>query len=208
MKEVKKVSYERLSLDMTRRCNLNCNHCYCGKAQNIDMTKEVIDRLTETTSYINKLYLSGGEISLCVDEIEYLLEALQKNHVPIYGIRFYTNAAEKSEQLCDIINRFAEYVTIKDCGCVMSDEEDDEGACEPCKIFISTDKIHRDNIPNLDENIAFYQERCPHFYRFNDSADTTIFYMGNAEENYSDPSQTCWTRRKTDKIREKSGRQC
>ena len=32
-----------LAFEVTRRCNENCLHCCKGKAESIDMTKEIID---------------------------------------------------------------------------------------------------------------------------------------------------------------------
>ncbi len=35
---------ECLAIEMTRRCNLNCKFCAKGKAQNVDITHEIIDK--------------------------------------------------------------------------------------------------------------------------------------------------------------------
>ena len=32
-----------LTFEVTRRCNLVCKHCMRGKAQNIDLSKEMVD---------------------------------------------------------------------------------------------------------------------------------------------------------------------
>ena len=33
--------------EVTRRCNLSCEHCLRGDAQNLDMTKETVDKVLD-----------------------------------------------------------------------------------------------------------------------------------------------------------------
>ena len=51
------------SIELTRRCNLNCEFCAKGTAQNIDTTKEVIDKaLDELSSFdLYSIRAGGGE---------------------------------------------------------------------------------------------------------------------------------------------------
>lgn len=55
-----KIKLRYVTLETTRRCNLKCEHCYCGDAQPYDMSFAVVDQLLNQAE-INKLRLIGGE---------------------------------------------------------------------------------------------------------------------------------------------------
>ena len=53
-----------LSLDLTRRCNLGCDFCFRGKPQNLDMSRETIDKILDeisNDSFVEELRILGGE---------------------------------------------------------------------------------------------------------------------------------------------------
>lgn len=49
-----------LVLEVTRRCNMHCEHCLRGDTQNLDMQKEIVDKLLEQTESIFCVTFSGG----------------------------------------------------------------------------------------------------------------------------------------------------
>lgn len=53
-----------LSIEITRRCNMNCSHCLRGDAQNKTMSQRVINQIANVFTDINTLIISGGEPSL------------------------------------------------------------------------------------------------------------------------------------------------
>ena len=42
------ISIDSLVLEITRRCNMSCEHCMRGEAQNIDMDLSIIDKIFES----------------------------------------------------------------------------------------------------------------------------------------------------------------
>ena len=60
----KKITFARLDLELTRRCNLACRHCYNGAAQDVDITSAMLDRLLNQTAEIGQLIIKGGETLL------------------------------------------------------------------------------------------------------------------------------------------------
>ena len=69
----KKITFARLDLELTRRCNLTCRHCYNGAAQDVDITRAMIDRLLNQTAEIGQLIIKGGETLLNVPMLEYAI---------------------------------------------------------------------------------------------------------------------------------------
>lgn len=82
-----------LAIETTRRCNMNCKFCGKGQAQNLDISKEIIDKtLDEMKSvYINTLRISGGEPLLKPNLISYLIKKIIEKHIYINNICIFTN---------------------------------------------------------------------------------------------------------------------
>ena len=56
-----KIGVRSLILEVTRRCNMCCDHCLRGDAQDLDMQKETVDALLEQVGSIGGVTFSGGE---------------------------------------------------------------------------------------------------------------------------------------------------
>jgi len=93
-----------LAIEMTRRCNLNCNFCGKGTAQNIDISKEIIDKTLDEmqNTYIHDLRISGGEPLLAPEMICYLVNQIIKRHIYINKVFMFTNGnVEPNQKLKD-----------------------------------------------------------------------------------------------------------
>lgn len=87
-----KIIISSLMLEVTRECNMCCNHCLRGAAQDLKMSKEVIDAIfEENISRINSIGFSGGEPSLAPDVIEYFIEKLKTSDIIIGSFFVATN---------------------------------------------------------------------------------------------------------------------
>lgn len=103
----KKITFARLDLELTRRCNLTCRHCYNGAAQDVDITKAMIDRLLNQTNEIGQLLIKGGETLLNVPMLEYLLNQIIARKIPVHYFGMVTNGTVQSVAACKAINRIA-----------------------------------------------------------------------------------------------------
>ena len=45
--ENEKLSFDSLVFEITRKCNLKCEHCMCGEPEDITMSKEIINKIGE-----------------------------------------------------------------------------------------------------------------------------------------------------------------
>lgn len=69
-----------LSIDITRRCNMQCTFCCKGDAQNQTITKQIIDKLLDELQdcAVGVLRLFGGEPMLEPDMVTYIIEQARK----------------------------------------------------------------------------------------------------------------------------------
>ena len=70
---VKGICFQNLGLMVTNKCNLDCKHCCRGCKNNKDMSKEVIDTVLDQTTLIGNLAICGGEVTLAVPTLEYII---------------------------------------------------------------------------------------------------------------------------------------
>lgn len=103
---------DRLAVEVTRRCNLNCDFCARGKAQPIDITKEIIDKTLDELSntLIGNLRLSGGEPFLNPGAITYLFEQIIKRRIRICCVEVFTNGTVIAPELLDDFKQMLKYI--------------------------------------------------------------------------------------------------
>lgn len=108
----KVIALSILSIEMTRRCNMNCDFCSRGKAQSIDITPEIIDKTLDEVKgyYIDCLRLNGGEPFLNADMIEYLVDSIIEKHIMIGRVCIFTNGTIKNEKIKDSLYRLHSYL--------------------------------------------------------------------------------------------------
>ena len=138
-----------MTFQVTRRCNQICDHCCKGPMQNIDMTKEIIDKLFNNSEYqiteMTHFIITGGEPTLVPDVIEYLIDKIiNKNILITKHVNIFTNGLIYSEQFIDAIHKLINYLRSKK-------------ECENVSINfkISNDQFHK-NI--LDEVLEKYKK--------------------------------------------------
>lgn len=131
-----------LHLEVTKRCNMKCEHCLRGKSQKRDMDKATIDSVLNTFDHIWKVHFDGGEPTLNLEIIEYFFEqALKLNKMPGF---FYitTNGKEKQKELADILSKYYPHCKSKN----------------NCIVAISRDSFHEAISDNHLETLEFYSE--------------------------------------------------
>ena len=69
--ETKKIAIDNITVEITRKCQLQCAHCMKGDAQNVDMSRQIIDKLLESVCSIGTLLFTGGEPTMNLDGMKY-----------------------------------------------------------------------------------------------------------------------------------------
>jgi len=125
-----KCQLANLAIELTRRCNLRCEHCLRGNAQKRDINTYTIDLLFKQISYVNILTLTGGEPSLCPDLIKQVIDSCTYYNVVVDNFYISTNGV--------IHEDYSRFMTqIIQLWCMCSDNE-------ISSVHISNDPYHTD----------------------------------------------------------------
>lgn len=157
------INIDSLFIEVTRKCNMHCDHCLRGDAECIDIQNKYIERALEGVSAIYELTFTGGEPSLNIPAILYTLEICKKNNINVDNFYIVTNGKENVKELVLACIEWYAY-TLK-CGCG-----------EYSGIALSQDQFH-DSIPK--ENIYLLQALS--FFHPNDKKTQFTYDMILAE---------------------------
>ena len=168
---MKRLTFDMLFVELTRDCNMNppCKHCFRGDKQKIKIKKESIDGLLKQTEIIGSLFFTGGEPTLCIDEMTYFLEQLYNNRIPLFDFGFITNGLIYDERIIDIIKRYSNLV--KHCCEVGSGKKID--VTKSVVIGISIDNYHN-NRHIAEDNLLRYKAALKGYAQVVKTADGNI----------------------------------
>ena len=155
-----------LSFEMTRRCNMNCDFCARGKAQNVTITKEIIDKTLDEMKdiYIYDIRLSGGEPFLAVEQIEYLVNELIRRKFHIDELSVFTNGTIRSSRIAAALKKIAGYIKkIRSIKCDsreftrINTEFNYSGAENKCVGILISTEGHNTTEKQVNDTIQFYK---------------------------------------------------
>lgn len=150
--------FDDLILEITRKCNMKCDHCLRGNAENINMTMKTIEPLLSRTMQINTLTFTGGEPTLNIPLMKKILNYCKAHTIPVLNIYIVTNGKVVSDNFLSTMIDWYAY-------CI---ESNNGYMPDTAGLSLSKDTYH-ENIP--DENInklkafTFFDES--HYWDFN-----------------------------------------
>lgn len=102
---------KNLCIEVTRRCNMACTHCMRGDAQDIDIDHRHIWSVLRHVKYIQHLTIGGGEPSLNVKTIRYILKLVRLMGIHIYEFYIVTNGSDSSssQEFIDVCSELYDY---------------------------------------------------------------------------------------------------
>lgn len=140
-----KFYFDEIMFEITRKCNLKCAHCMRGDMQPVSMKKEVIDKMLNVSSGIQRIFLTGGEPFLEPDLIEYMVDRVIELDFDVKYMGVITNGIILNDlgvRCVKALNRFAEW------SCKKNELE------QAVAIAISNDDFHGNDIDNA---LHFYK---------------------------------------------------
>lgn len=165
------LSIGDLYLEVTRRCNMQCEHCLRGNAQAVDMSRETVDKIFDLCDDISYITFTGGEPSLNLPLIDYVFKKCKEKWGFIPPFFLATNGMKNQVELASLLLRAYAYV--------------DESEKECCSVALSVDTFH-DMFYQVETNylkgLSFYSNCKEH--DLTKGVDTsTLLNMGRAKEN-------------------------
>jgi len=133
-------------IEITRMCNMTCDHCLRGDMQDMCMKEEYLDSLFGKVDYISTLTLTGGEPSLRPDIIRIVLNKAKQYNVEVGSFYIATNGKGITSEFVMVCLEWFLYCEDKDM----------------CIVELSNDTFHEDSDnDNLLQGLSFFSQREP-----------------------------------------------
>lgn len=154
-----------LVLEVTRKCNMGCEHCLRGHCQNLDMTIETAKNTLDKFEYISNLTFTGGEPTLNAKLIKWVAKYIKERDIGFGSFYVVSNGKEYSRDLVD---------ACLDLWC-LSEEKDF------CGLSVSIDQFHS----GFDKEAYLRYSALSFFNHDKECRDgmDRIIDRGNAQEN-------------------------
>lgn len=82
------------------------------------MSAARLDELFANVDIIHSLRITGGEPTLCVDKLEYIIDKLYEYKIPIFDFHLYTNGLIYNDRVVSVIKKYGELVKLcREIGC-------------------------------------------------------------------------------------------
>lgn len=176
---MKYLTYEDIEISLTRQCNMDCPHCYKGNSQDVNLSTEDIDALISQTEMIGNLYLTGGEPTLCLDTMSYLLNRIEAEEIPVFKLVVVTNGLTDAKAVTGVLTHWAKYIQ----QCNKDYKGLDCTSDNFVELRISRDKYHSHST-FVEKQIERYQQMLNGIAKVNISASgQTPVYKGKAIAN-------------------------
>lgn len=170
-----KTSITQLILEVTRRCNMCCEHYLRGDAEAVDMNKEVVNKVLDEVCHIGHIFFTGGEPSLNIPLIQYVFDELIRRKISIGSFGIITNGKENQEELAITLLKAYSRLPLED--------------PKYCYVAMSKNQFHEETGPNLLKALSFYSDNHKHI----DQPERSLISMGRGkafsearEKNFTD----------------------
>lgn len=111
---MERTPVDQLIIEITRKCNMACDHCLRGDPENVVIDPEYINEIMSQVSSIGMLTITGGEPSLHPEIILDIVEAARHYGVDISNFYMVTNAKKVTETFSHAVMKLYWYCSDND----------------------------------------------------------------------------------------------
>lgn len=97
------MDVEKLYLEVTRMCNLECEHCLRGSSENLFMSDETIINTLKNVKKINRLLITGGEPLFALRQIRTIIQMIKDNNISVNQIVLITNSTILNKEILTVL---------------------------------------------------------------------------------------------------------
>jgi organic radical activating enzyme len=97
-----KLELYNFMLEVTRKCNMNCDHCLRGNAENKDMSIETMRNALKDISLISSVTITGGEPSLAICQIRNFMDICTEFNIEVQNFYIATNAKANTKEFIKV----------------------------------------------------------------------------------------------------------
>lgn len=98
--------FSNVIIEVTRKCNMMCDHCMRGTPQNKNIKKEYIDLFFENVYSMSNFTISGGEPSMNINGINYIFNKMYDENISCESFFLATNGTNNSKEFLQSIMSF------------------------------------------------------------------------------------------------------
>ncbi len=134
------IEIEQFGIEITRKCNMQCDFCMRGKSQNIEINDDIINEIFNSLCKFEKIKigsisLTGGEPFLASEKLIKVINELIRRNISVSWLTVTTNGSIFDENIINALNLMNDYAEFG------------------VTLRISADSHHIINKDKLNENI-------------------------------------------------------
>lgn len=118
------MNINTLTIEITRKCNYECNHCLRGNSQERNIDTKYIDSLFSVVDSVDEIVFTGGEPFLNPEAIIYTINLIMRKKIDVGSFFIATNGSVFDIHLMHNLNVFRTYCNTPD-ACVITVSFDD-----------------------------------------------------------------------------------
>lgn len=100
-----RVNIQNLALEITNKCNLECENCINKNENNeITMSSEIINSTFSQINRINNLHIYGGEPTLVLNKMVEIFQSIIAYHIKLDQLLVTTNGSCYQPELIELLN--------------------------------------------------------------------------------------------------------
>lgn len=143
---MEKLTFDGVTIEITRRCDMECGHCCRGDSQAVDIDPKHLDAFFDQCEVIGSLAITGGEPLLYIDALQHLYDGICERGIMLLEFGIVSNGHTFSERFVDVLKHFGDLVWACNYLCRPNLRNlSREDFISLCGVGISLDQYHADH---------------------------------------------------------------